>query len=88
MTYTDDERAVVALSERIEEDLIRVLERHGLLHAEAPRCIRRLALHAVRDLDGKLMLATLALEGEDARPEMTEMARHLMLLVSPVSRSH
>ena len=84
----EQEREVVALSERIEHDLLVVLDRHSLMHAEAPRFSRRLALHSLVDLTGKMMQATLALEGEDARPEMTEMAHHLVLLVAPGSRSH
>lgn len=85
---THDEQEVVAFVERIELDLARVLERHTQILTEDghPRYSRWLALHSVIDLAGRLALSALFEEGEEARPKILTMVRHLEMLVAPASR--
>jgi hypothetical protein len=83
----DDERDVVALVERIEQDLLLVLERHTQMVADSPRYSRWVAMHSVIDLAGRLMLSAIAIEGDEARPRIAAMIDHLALLMTPASRA-
>src|SRR5262245_33331449 len=83
-----EEREAVALVERIENDLGLALERHTRMADEPPRFSRAVALHAVVDLAGRLMLSALTEEGDEARPRLAAMLRQLELLIAPESRAH
>jgi hypothetical protein len=89
MITAEDEREVLALVERIENDLITVLERHAHQQTEAghgARSNRWIALHSVVDLAGRLAQSAIAEEGEEARPTIMTMVQQLEMLVAPANR--
>jgi hypothetical protein len=84
----DQERALFDLSAAIQCDIEAVLEAHQQrrIAAGEPRFTRWLALHAVVELAGRMMLSTLFEQGDEARPALARMIQQLEMLVLPAGR--
>jgi hypothetical protein len=79
-----DEAVVRALAEKVEHDLITVLDDHAaaLVAAGSPRFARHLLLHVGTSLLGRLMRAMLDIDGEDARATIEQRLTQLELFVA------
>lgn len=86
-TPGDCARFTQDLIEQLEAALLATIDRRlSALHSESPRYTRWLAVHAVGDLLGRMLLSAGAIEGDAAQARIKDLVDRLAHVVGAAAR--